>query len=103
MEALKKGSKEDRMKKILEMFSAHEENETPEEEANESPEFQEMEDKLGVEKHKTWVPGVMGNSYNAKIGGDEGIKDMSNEDGHDRPRLFGKSGINIHLHIGAKK
>lgn len=100
---IKKGSKEDRMRKMLEMFAPSEEKETPEEEMNESPELQEMEDKLGVEKHKSWVPGIMGNSYNSKIGGDDGVKDMSNEDSPARPRLFGKNGINIHLHLGARK
>lgn len=103
METFKKGSREERIKQMLEMIAPIEEKETPEDEMNESSELQEMEDKLGVEKHKSWVPGIMGNSYEAATEGDEGVKDMSNEDDHKRPSLFGKNGINIHLHLGAKK
>lgn len=103
MEKFKKGSREDRIAKMMEMAIPHEEEETPEDEAMESPEQQMMEDKLGIEKHKSWVPGIMGNSYETKTEGDEGVRDMSNEDSSKRPRLFGKNGINIHLHIGSRK
>lgn len=103
MEKFKKGSREDRIAKMMEMAIPQEDEETPEDEAMESPEHQMMEDKLGIEKHKSWVPGIMGNSYEATTEGDEGVRDMSNEDGPKRPSLFGKNGINIHLHLGAKK
>ncbi len=103
MEKFKKGSKEERMRQMLEIFAPHEENETEEDEENESSEFQKKEEELGIEKHKPWVPGLMGNSYNAETEGDEGVRDMSNEDGPQRPRLFGKGGVSIHLNIGSKK
>lgn len=99
MEPFKKGSKEDRMKKLLEMYLPKEITESKEDEMNESPEFQKKEEELGTEKH--WVPGMMGNSYNASTGMD-GVTDMSNEDGPQRPKLFGKGGMSIHIHMGKK-
>jgi len=103
MENIKKGSREDRIKQMLKMYMPEEMSETSGDEANESPEFQKKEEELGIEKHKSWVPGMMGNSYEAETEGDDGVRDLSNEDGPQRPKLFGKNGINIHLHIGSKK